>query len=79
MKVAIVFSPSIEPDPLDAHAQERSLGEFIDTDKGIDVLLVWREWGEQFEGGSRTHVISSGTWENITPEQVDATLDALSE
>lgn len=72
MKVSIVFDPDPElgPDPLDEHGAERRLGEFLDSDR-TDILVVWREIGEQFEDGARTHVIGSGIWENLSQEQID--------
>ena len=72
MKVAIVFEPDedLGPDPMDDAKAPRRLGEFLDSDK-LDVLVAWREVGEQFEGGSRTHYISSGIWENLSEEQYD--------
>jgi hypothetical protein len=72
MKIAIVFEPdaSLGVDPLDPHESPRRQGVFLDSDK-LDILLVWREMGEQFEDGSLTHVVSSGVWENITDQQRD--------
>lgn len=78
MKVAIVFDPDpdLGTDPLDPHAMPRSQGMLLDSDK-TDVLIVWREWGEQFEDGYRTHVIPSGIWENVTEEEIDGMLAAI--
>lgn len=78
MKVSIIYEPDpdLGPDPLDEAAQPRSLGEFIDDEK-VDVLVIWREYGDQFEDGSRTHVIPGGAWEHVTEDQVDALLDSL--
>lgn len=76
--VAVVYAPQPElgPDPLDATAHTpRRLGDVI-TERE-DMLLVWREWGEQFDGGSRTHVVSTGAWANVTHDQIVTTLDTL--
>lgn len=80
MKVAIVFEPDpdLGPDPFDEAGQPRRLGEFLDSDR-TDILLIYREIGEQFEGGSRTHVIASGVWENLSEEQVDQALAWINE
>lgn len=78
VKVSIVFEPDpdLGPDPEDEAQSPRRLGEFIDSDK-TDVLLMWREYGEQFEDGNRTHIISTGVWENITADQMDDILERL--
>jgi hypothetical protein len=80
MKVAVVFEPDpdLGSDPLDEAKQPRRLGEFLDSDR-VDVLLIYREVGEQFEGGSRTNILSSGIWENLTVEQIDQALAPLFE
>lgn len=69
MRVAVVFDPdpSLGPDPLDEAKQPRRIGEFIGPDQ--DALLVWREYGDAFEDGCRTHVIGQGIWENVTQEE----------
>lgn len=71
MRLMVVFDadPDLGPDPLDDAKQPRKLWEFIDHHN--DCLLIWREWGEQFEGGYRDHVVSQGIWENITDQQRD--------
>lgn len=78
MKVAIVFEPDLDlgTDPLDEHNTPRRLGEFLDSDR-MDVLVAWREWGDQFEDGFRTHFVGSGIWENLTEEQYDDLLGLL--
>lgn len=78
MKLAVVFEPdaSLGTDPKDKHDTPRKLGEFLDTDD-VDVLLIWREYGDQFDGGSRTHTIPTGVWEHITTDQVTDVLDRL--
>lgn len=69
--------PGLGPDPLDLTAQEpRSLGWFIPP--GDDCIVIHRQWGEQFEGGSRTHFWGMGSWENLTDEQTDAILNVAS-
>ena len=76
--VTVVYAPQPElgPDPLDTTAQtSRRLGDVITEHE--DMLLVWREWGEQFTDGSRTHVVSTGSWANITHDQIVDTLDTL--
>lgn len=76
--MAIVFEPDpdLGADPLDEAGSPRRLGEFLDSEK-TDVLIVYREIGEQFEGGSRTNILSSGIWENLTAEQIDEALAAI--
>lgn len=76
MKVAIVFEgdPS-QPDPDAGHPEGLVRGEFLPA--GTDVLVLYREWGEQFEGGSRTHMIGGGSWENLSMEQMGAVLEVV--
>lgn len=78
MKVAIVYEPDpdLGPDPLDEANKPRRLGEFIDSDK-TDVLLMYREYGDEFEDGFRTHILPSGIWENLTSEQIEDALAAI--
>jgi len=78
--VAIVYEPDpdLGPDPLDEAKQPRRLGELLDMDRQ-DVLVVWREYGDQFVDGVRTHIVSSGSWENITDEQRDQIIAWLDE
>jgi hypothetical protein len=78
VKIALVFEPNPElgHDPLDPHKRPYRLGEFFDSDER-DVLLLVRQWDEKFEGGSETQVYSSGTWESIDGDQVEAILDEL--
>ena len=80
MKVTIVFDPDpdLGADPLDEAAMPRRQGEFLDSDK-LDVFIAWRELGEQFEGGSRTHFIGSGIWENLSEEQNEQLFGWLNE
>ena len=77
MRVALVFDPdpSLGSDPLDEAEQPRRLGEFIDSDQ--DALLVWREYGEAFEDGYRTHVIGQGIWESVTLDQMERALTVI--
>ena len=77
MRVAIVWEPDpdLGLDPLDKAKMPRRLGEFIDS--GSDAFVVWREWGEQFDGGYRNHIVGMGIWENLTAEQVDEALAAI--
>lgn len=78
MRMALVFAPdeSLGVDPLDDAKEARSLGVFIDTDRE-DVLLLHRRYGDQYEGGHRTDIYSSGIWESVTVEQVEAALFEL--
>lgn len=80
MKLAIVFDPdpALGTDPLDHANKPLSQGVWIDAAK-IDVLLIYREYDDAFEGGRRTHVIGSGIWQNVTLEQAKAAIDQLSE
>lgn len=61
----IVFdvNPDLGTDPLDEVGQPRREGVVIGPDQ--DAIVIWREWGDQFEGGSRTHVVGQGAWENV--------------
>lgn len=70
MKVAIVFEPDPDLgfDPLDQHQSVRRQGEFLDSER-LDIFIAWREVGDQFEGGSRTHFIGAGIWENLSESQ----------
>lgn len=72
MRIAIVFDPDpdLGPDPLDHAKAPRRLGEFIDDN--VDAFIAWREWGDQFDGGYRTHFIGQGIWENLSDDQQDA-------
>ncbi len=77
MNIAIVFEPNPElgPDPLDHAQMPRRQGEFIAA--GSDAFVVWREWGDDFEGGYRDHVVGMGIWENLTTDQIDDALAAI--
>ncbi len=79
MKVAIVFDGDPEtPDPDAGHPEGIVRGEFLPAD--TDVLIVWREWGEQFEGGSRIHFVGGGSWEHIgmkAAKRIEKALGAL--
>ena len=72
MKMSIVFEPDpdLGHDPLDSAEEPRRLGIFIDSDKE-DVILIHRRYGDQFEGGNRTDIYSSGIWENVTLDQME--------
>ena len=69
--VSMVFEPDpgLGPDPLDVTAQEpRRLGHvFTGSD---DFVVIHREWGEQFEGGSRTHLWKNGIWEHLELDDI---------
>jgi hypothetical protein len=79
VKVSIVFppSPQLGPDPLDTTARkDRRIGEFLDGDK-LDVLVIWREVGEEYEGGQRTQIASAGIWSRLTASQIETALEAI--
>lgn len=78
MKLSLVFDPdpSLGHDPNDAYQRPYRLGEFFDSDK-VDVILLVRQYDEQFEGGFETQVWTSGIWENVAPEQIEAAMDTL--
>ena len=80
MKVSLVFAPDpdLGHDPMDEAKEPRSLGVFIDSDKE-DVLLVHRRYGDQFEDGIRTDIYSSGVWESVTIEQMEAAIAHIEE
>jgi hypothetical protein len=80
VKIAIVFAPDpdLGPDPLDEAKEPRRLGIFIDSDSE-DVILIHRKYGEQYDGGYRTELFSSGIWENVQLEQVIEAVEALGE
>lgn len=42
-----------------------------------DCIVIWREWGEQFDGGSRTHCVSQGAWENLSLSDFETMLEAI--
>lgn len=69
MRVAIVFEPDpdLGPDPNDDARKPRRIGEFLDVDR--DVIVIYREWGDEFDGGFRDHLFGQGIWENLTVEQ----------
>ena len=69
----MVFEPdeTLGTDPLDHADEPRRQGWAINMAQE-DFVLVHREWGDQFEGGSRTHVWKGGMWE-------EADMDALIE
>lgn len=78
MKVMIVFDGDPEtPDPEAGHPEGIVRGEFLPA--GMDVLIFYREWGDQFEGGSRTHMLGGGSWENLSVEQIREVLDTLND
>jgi hypothetical protein len=77
--ISLVFEPdpALGSDPLDPASMPRRLGEVFDTATGIDAFLVVREYGERFQGGSRTHVWSSGAWENVQSKAIKKILGKL--
>ena len=82
MKVAVVFEPDpdLGTDPLDDAdpPDQRSQGLFLDTDK-LDVLLIYRTYGEQYDDGYRTHIFASGIWENVTIDQMSDAIDHITQ
>jgi hypothetical protein len=79
MLMTLIYDPNPElgTDPLDPANTPRRQGEFFDTSTGIDAFLVIREYGEAFQGGSRTHVWSAGTWENVQSKAIKKILGKL--
>lgn len=76
MNIAIVFEPdTTTPDPDDPSGEPLQRGAFVGS--GTDAFVVWREWGEQFTDGYRTHVMGTGIWENLTPDQIESALASL--
>jgi len=70
MVVAMVFEPDpdLGPDPLDHAMEPRRQGWVF---SGLDdCIVIHREWGEQFDGGSRTHVWKGGAWENLPLDEI---------
>jgi hypothetical protein len=60
----VIFEGDPEmPDPESGHPEGVIRGEFLPS--GTDMLIFYREWGEQFPGGSRTHMLSDGAWSNL--------------
>lgn len=83
MKVSLVFDPdpTLGSDPNDPHHRPYRLGEFFDSDK-VEMLLVVRQYGDEFDGGMETQIWSSGIWENVSIDQVEdalATIEVLPE
>lgn len=80
MKIALVFDPDPElgPDPLDPHKRDRRIGEWFDSEKA-DVVLLIRQYSDEFEDGYETQVWSSGIWENVDGDQIEDVLQRLSE
>jgi hypothetical protein len=77
MKVIMLFAADAEmPDPERGHPEGAQTYELIP--ENADCFVVWREWGEEFEGGYRDHIIGQGIWENLTGDQVDVVLEGLS-
>lgn len=69
MRVIILFSNDVEqPDPERGHPEGGLHYEFIPED--ADVFVLWRERGEQFEGGFRDHTFAQGVFENVTAKIV---------
>jgi hypothetical protein len=79
VNIAIVYEPlpDLGPDPMDEAKMPRRLGDFISS--GMDAFVVWREYGDQFEGGWRDHIVGQGIWENLTTEQIEQALGWLQE
>lgn len=77
MNVAIVFGPNpdLGTDPLDDAKMPRREGVVISPTE--DCIVIWREWGEQFDGGSRTHCVSQGAWENLSLSDFETMLEAI--
>lgn len=77
MKVILLFEPDAEfckPDPLDILQAPRP--HFLEIPAGADVVTIWREWNEAYEGGYTDHVFSTGIFENVTSDQTDAMIAA---
>jgi len=77
--VAVVYEPNVNlgPDPLDSVQVARRLGDLITP--GTDLLLIWREWGEEYPGGSRTHVVGDGIWQNVMLDRIAEAIEGLSD
>jgi hypothetical protein len=76
VKVVMLFSVSPdEPDPERGHPEGGLHYELVAD--GVDCMVVWREWGDQFEGGFLDHFVTQGIWENVTREQIDEIVTAL--
>jgi hypothetical protein len=76
MRVIMLFQPDPEePDPARGHPEGGQHYEFLP--EGDDIVVVWREWGEQFQDGKRTHIWGQGVWENLTDEQADWLIGAI--
>lgn len=80
MHVSMVFDPlpDLGPDPKDDTArQPRRLGYYFEGDD--DFIIMHREWGGEFPGGSRTHVWCGGSWQHITQDQISAIIQVASD
>lgn len=76
----MVFEPDagLGTDPLDEAKEPRRQGWAIDISRE-DFLLVHREWGEQFQNGSRMNIWSGGAWESLSLDGLMPMLSALDE
>ena len=77
MHIIMLFGADPEmPDPARGHPDGVQPYELVP--EGSDAFVVWREWGDTFEGGFCDHVIGQGIWENLTPEMINAALAVIS-
>lgn len=74
-KFIVLYDVPGEVDPHDYGPHYRG-ADFIDGDR-VDTLFIYRELGEQFEGGERYHVLGTGTMAHITVEQAAEAFDSL--
>lgn len=60
------------------HYEGSGLTDYINT-KTEDTLLIWREWGEDFQNGARIHIVAAGAWENLPDEFLHELANRLEE
>lgn len=76
MKVLILFEPDETcVDPKDGALVGRKHYEMVQPSQ--DAIVMWREYGDAFEGGYRTHIVGNGVFENVTIDNGLAALEEL--
>lgn len=76
MRIIVLFDADDNcVDPLDEAATPRR--HYDEVVSGGDSLVMWREYGDHFKGGMRTHFVGSGVFENVQVKQLDKALRKL--
>lgn len=76
MRVVILFEPDEDcVDPKDRAKIPRR--HYDEVPRSGDVIVMWREYGEAFRDGSRTHYVGSGIFEHVREKDLDKAIAKL--